>query len=87
MGERVTMEWFEGEIDPHLPTHKKGLAVEISIAGEVAYYHAVTQPIASYRKSDCVKAIFYWLIDFDLFDEMDLSPPPKMPDDRQDIPF
>lgn len=83
------MEWWEGELDPHLPSlHKRGLAVEIKIADEVVFRHAVMQPVKSYRKTDCVKAIFYWMIDNGVFDDLDMSHMTTFNDTTiRDIPF
>lgn len=88
MGERVTMEWQEVHIDAHLPSGgRKGLGVEITIAGEMVRRYAVTQEAAKYRRTDCVKHIFYWLIDEGIFEEIDLSPVINPPGQTVDIPF
>lgn len=89
MSEKLTMVWSEGEVDPHLPhAHRKGLSVEIMLAGEVLFRHAVTQEAHKYRRSDCVKHIFYWLIDHRIFEQFDMSPLIGLPVEGQvEIPF
>lgn len=88
MSEELIMVWREGEIDPHLPAlHRKGLTVEIILAGEVLFHHAVSQEAKKYRRSECVKYIFYWLIDNNIFEKFDMSPIIGWPKGRMEIPF
>lgn len=81
---KLEMVWQEGE---HDAGRRKGLAVEIMFEGEVLHRHAISQEVGRYKRSECVKWLFYWMIDNNIFDDVELSPIPSMPESTQELPF